>query len=325
MIKKKTQELVKVEPQAAPAAAPAPAATPIAPIETAKPGAESAPNSTEGETTLKKAKKTLRGIQFINTNSTWQDLSMLLYGPPGQGKTHLAGTAVEVEQMREVLFIDNDGGTRTLIGNPRFPGIQIIRPESYPDYNPIMNWLTGGRGPGVDVFYDNLGDPKKYKTVVVDNLGAWHNMIIQHILSTENFNRHHKDLPTQTDYRLAIAWIMQTLKLLRQYSQKAGVNIILTAHVTGITDSENNLLQRVPMIPGKLATTVPGDMPLVGYLVAEGAPVRIGARSNNASITYKAYFAPFDKYTVVKDQSTKKLGMLVDPSMSKIYNLVVNS
>lgn len=260
--------------------------------------------------------------KFMSSDSKWSQLSMLIYGPPGSGKTYFAGTSVDVPSMREVLFIDNDGGTRTLMDNPRFPGIKIVRMYNYADYNPLTNWLIKGVGPSVDVFKEELGDPLQYKTIVIDNLKKLHEMILAHILETESFARFHKEIPVQTDYRLAIFWMDNILKTLSQHSMVNDVNIILTAHVQGITDENNVLLQRVPMIPGILSTSIPGDMPIVAYMSAEGSKKTIGLSKTAPTIQYTAYFDPFDRYTIVKSQTTKKLGSMVDPSMEKLYNLI---
>ena len=41
-------------------------------------------------------------------------LNVLIYGDPGSGKTHLAGTAQDVPEMKNVFFFNIDGGLLTL-------------------------------------------------------------------------------------------------------------------------------------------------------------------------------------------------------------------
>lgn len=54
----------------------------------------------------------MMGLRPIESVYNW--LNMLVYGPFGDGKTHLVGTAALVPQMRDILYISLEGGEKTL-------------------------------------------------------------------------------------------------------------------------------------------------------------------------------------------------------------------
>ena len=54
----------------------------------------------------------MMGLRPIEEVYNWTNI--LIYGPYGDGKTHLAGSAALVPEMRDVLYISLEGGERTL-------------------------------------------------------------------------------------------------------------------------------------------------------------------------------------------------------------------
>ena len=54
----------------------------------------------------------MMGLRPIETVYNW--MNVLIYGDYGDGKTHLAGTAALVPEMRDVLYVNLEGGEKTL-------------------------------------------------------------------------------------------------------------------------------------------------------------------------------------------------------------------
>lgn len=54
----------------------------------------------------------MMGLRPIESVYNW--MNVLIYGPYGDGKTHLAGTAALVPEMRDVLYVSLEGGEKTL-------------------------------------------------------------------------------------------------------------------------------------------------------------------------------------------------------------------
>lgn len=54
----------------------------------------------------------MMGMRPIESVYNW--MNVLIYGPYGDGKTHLVGTAALVPQMRDILYVSLEGGEKTL-------------------------------------------------------------------------------------------------------------------------------------------------------------------------------------------------------------------
>jgi hypothetical protein len=54
----------------------------------------------------------MMGLRPIESVYNWTNI--LIYGPYGDGKTHLAGSAALVKEMRDVLYVSLEGGEKTL-------------------------------------------------------------------------------------------------------------------------------------------------------------------------------------------------------------------
>lgn len=54
----------------------------------------------------------MMGLRPIESVNKW--MNVLIYGPYGDGKTHLVGTAALVPEMRDVLYVSLEGGEKTL-------------------------------------------------------------------------------------------------------------------------------------------------------------------------------------------------------------------
>ncbi len=54
----------------------------------------------------------MMGLRPIESVYNW--MNVLIYGPYGDGKTHLVGTAALVPEMRDVLYVSLEGGEKTL-------------------------------------------------------------------------------------------------------------------------------------------------------------------------------------------------------------------
>lgn len=54
----------------------------------------------------------MMGLRTVSEVYNW--INMLVYGPYGDGKTHLAGTAALVPEMCDILYVSLEGGEKTL-------------------------------------------------------------------------------------------------------------------------------------------------------------------------------------------------------------------
>jgi hypothetical protein len=79
-------------------------------------------------------------------------INAIIYGDSGSGKTFLVGSAQDCEETSPMLFIDLEGGTRSL-GKM---DIDVVRPTMFEEIQDIYNYL--------------LHENDKYRSVAVDSL-----------------------------------------------------------------------------------------------------------------------------------------------------------
>jgi hypothetical protein len=92
-------------------------------------------------------------------------LTLLLFGPPGVGKTHLAGTAADDPRCTPVLFIDLEGGAMTVDWRPAAgQKMRILGPaEAAGNLLAIAELVRSG-----EALFAPTGEP--YRTVILDSM-----------------------------------------------------------------------------------------------------------------------------------------------------------
>src|SRR6266576_1262441 len=111
-------------------------------------------------------------------------LKMLIFSPPGHGKTWLAGTAQDDPRTSPCLFLDFEGGTDTLVGRD----VDLLRIRSWDDFKEAFQVAQSG----------------KYRAVVIDSVGEAQLFALTTVLADKSVKRYNEDLLTQQDYGVAL-------------------------------------------------------------------------------------------------------------------------
>lgn len=243
-------------------------------------------------------------FEILSSDADWSHMQLMLYGQPGIGKTWLAGTTIDVPEMRPVLLLANDEGYKTVQGKKQFKGINIIRIHTFTAYNKIYEMLSSNR--------------RKWKTVVIDNLGSVHNMAM--LLEMEKVVKkdptREENVPSMREYGIVRAQVHKLVK----FFMELNYNLIITAHAELDRDDVEGLIRIRPAVAGKLAYEIPGEMNVVGYLTTQTERTRKGGETKKV-IKRVAYFQPHQKIDA-KDESDN-LGILMEnPTMLKIAKAV---
>lgn len=193
---------------------------------------------------------------YIITPDIFTDkMNILIYGDPGSGKTHLAGTAQDVPQMADVHVFNIDGGIMTLASRGNIHATDI---HSADDLEHELFRLVNK-----DPKYEHT------KTVVIDNITELQTLVLEGITSKEFANRRKKDKNYSIDevyledYGVSGKRLARILRGFRDLP----MHVIYIAHKKDKMRKGTNVLEESkPNLTEKLCTAVMGYMDFVWYL-----------------------------------------------------------
>ncbi len=172
-------------------------------------------------------------------------MKLLIYSPPGHGKTRFVGTAQLDERTSPMLLLNYEAGLHTL-----------AKLEPKPDVIDITDW---------DIYFDVLdylrsGD-HPYKSIAIDSISETHFFAMITIMDAHAATRSDPDLPQLQDYGKAG---MQLRRMLRAY-RDLPMHIFATAQSKTEEEPREGMVVK-PALSGQLSSDVMGIMDVVGYL-----------------------------------------------------------
>jgi phage nucleotide-binding protein len=200
-----------------------------------------------------------KGLKVMRANEVvdaW-GLNMVLFGIPGAGKTALAATAQDSPYGADVLFIDVEGGTRTIADRK---DITVFKPDTFSEVREMYDWIVDAGESGGHSF----------KTIVIDTLPELQRIGLKEILSSSK----NPDWPGIQDWGKSTEQMMAMVRAFRGLSQGHGYNIIFTAHANEQKDEVTGAVMVRPNLTPKATEMVCGAVDVVGYLSRNPAGVR---------------------------------------------------
>ena len=250
-----------------------------------------------------------------------EGLKMMIFSPPGHGKTCLLGSIADDERLSPAILLDFESGMMSIKSKVR----RIVSPKNdNPNGLPVLGKCKPEKGK-IDVItiksvkdfnyvYEYLSDTKDhpYKTVALDSLTEINYLIMNETIAEASKTdlKHDKDIAEQRDY-LRVYNIMR--KLIRSF-RDLEMNVVLSCLSQHLDDPKTKLKMIAPQLTGKLALEMPGLIDILGYL----------AIVDEKDSSYRYLVTQPSEKIMAKDRTEGgKLGQGIrNPTMQVLMNLI---
>jgi hypothetical protein len=222
-------------------------------------------------------------------------IKALLYGPPGAGKTTLAGSSADVEPMRDVLAIQFEGGHEVIMDNDniQFPEyVDMVRVKRMEQLTKLYEFLQHhcrerdkGNLENLEKLQrmvfgipddEDAGRIRQYNTVILDSLSEMEAQNLAVALKLDSAgveSAGEVEKAGWDEFRLNNHTMQRIIRAFRDLE----LNVIFICHQRYDQD-ELKRYHYSPALTGKLSTQVQGFVDVVGWLMvgqdAEGKLMR---------------------------------------------------
>ena len=254
------------------------------------------------------------GIPIATPGHVIPFVNNMIYGLPGSGKTHLAGTAVRSKHLAPLLYINAEAGSSTLIKLSIEENIQII-PD--PAAQGSITWAQF-----VQVYDEldrqcyNSQDKPDFQTAVIDT-GTELQKINMDSVMARTLSAHpdrDPDVPGLHDWGASTNAMRKYLRLYRDLP----MNFIFLCHEQTERDNKGVMWKR-PDLPGKLTNQAAGLFDQVMYLYTKEGDK--GDETRPTEIRRMLLTGALEGY-VTKDRSGNLPLVVVEPNMNDIFELI---
>jgi hypothetical protein len=257
-------------------------------------------------------------------------LKLLAYSRPGWGKTELLGSAADVPQMLDVLYVDCESGDTTIRDNPRIKNWEHlianhVRVTSFKEVAQIHDWLKGhcavrdkegeqaekvlreqeARLRGCEP--SDIDRPMRFRTVIVDSLSEVNAMSNAELLGVSEAkvlagNADEIEVSTWDEFRKN----NQRIQMLVRAFRDLPMNILFAAGEQYKQD-ELKKFHYEPNVTGQLARQVQAFFDIVGY----GSTYIQGDKKER-----RLYVQPIDKFDAKNRRSVFKADFFKDTEVN---------
>ena len=258
-------------------------------------------------------------------------LNFAIYGKPGAGKTTLLGTAADIPDMRDILFVDAESGNLAIEENPRIKNPEFltdnrVRVTGFKQVAMVHDFLKGHckfrDENNIDKMRENeawlrgckvedIDEPKRYRTVMVDSLTEVDIYCTYGLLGiTQDKVLHGESSDIEVARFDEFRKNNQMMQMLCRAFRDLPMHFIASF---GETYSEDELKKKFyfPAVTGQLKTQIQGFFDIVGWMQSKTVgdkverklwvnPVGNFSAKNRRAIYTKDYFDDPTMTTVMR-------------------------
>lgn len=225
-------------------------------------------------------------------------LNLVIYGPSGSGKTYLAGTAADVPEMRDILYLDTESGTTTIRDRINSGQIDLVSIQSWTTLRRVYMWLSlhlaAQRKRDDDTLRElqqAIGLPmdylRRYRTVVIDSLDEAQKQTMYQLIGVNMVSTSFDQIFVQPQFKEWGQNAEMIRLMMRQFRDLPIHTIFCCKETIDDKDPDNPIL---PNLPGKLAKEIPAFVDFMGYLVVGEVPIDIEKKTTRR--VHRLYINP---------------------------------
>lgn len=226
---------------------------------------------------------------------------LLVYGPPGTGKTYLLGSALEVPEMRPMVWFECDGGIVTIREQLRahWDAVKVRKLETQAD----VDWMLK--------VVEAAATSQRIKTIAIDSMTELYTLLLNLKLAQQG---RAGQTPQLQDYGAVNGFL---LDFLRRMARMDHVNFLVAAGEKLQNNELTGEMHIYPDITGQLSTRAARYFHIVGYLTADIKASSDGQiRSSNRTL----WVQPYNRVYAKDRTPGGLLGAAVhDPTAATLY------
>lgn len=264
-------------------------------------------------------------FNIVSAGRTERWFKGMIYGDYGVGKTTVAASADDIQDMKDVLFIDAEAGDMSLSDRP---GIDVIRITSFRQMARVQEflrlhcqWRDSDQPSAVDELIKleerfrgevvKGSEVKKYRTVIIDSLSEVQKFCMYQLLGVRVGEQR---LDTETPDTSYGEWgkQLEMIRLLVRTFRDLPMHVIFVCSEQVGEDDKKRRIRR-PNLSGKLASEVQGFLDTVGYMVL--------FKGDNGENKRRLYITPGQTFQAKHRLPGNTTSYIEDPTMASLLAL----